>query len=519
MNALDRFINALAPQWGLARLRARAAAGILQRHYDAASTGYRTDNWPRRHTDANAANGPAIATIRAHARDLHRNNGWAKNGVNVIGRNTVGWGILPKPDTKNAAVASAVAGLWKEWAASKQCDADGRSTFYGLQRQVIETVALSGEALVRMRPRRLEDGLAIPLQLQVLEPDLIDTTKDGLHTDGGGLIVQGVEFNAIGKRVAYWLYDQHPGSTSRAFASRLESRRIPASSVAHIYRTDRPGQVRGISWLHTAVVGLKDLDEYEDASLVRQKIAALFSVFVTDPDGTGASFGETDDGDPAIEQLTPGMIVPLAPGKEVTFASPPAVVDGGFDERALRKIAAGLGVTYEDLTGDYSKVNFSSARLARLAHWANVHDWRENLLIPQLCDVVWDHAMLLAFVAGNISETPSATWTPPPMPMIEPDREGLALMRLVRAGAKTPDDMVREQGFDPDAHWVEYAENLKRLDDLGIVIDSDARKVTQAGLTQKVGGSGKNEEPADDADREIDALLLDQLRSVTGGKQ
>jgi capsid protein len=65
--------------------------------------------------------------------------------------------------------------------------------------------------------------------------------------------------------------------------------------------------------------------------------------------------------------------------------------------------------------------------------------------------------------------------------MIEPDKEGLAYMRLVRTGGMTFDEMIRELGGDPDLHWEEYAEQLKRLDDLGIVLDSDPRRTTQAG--------------------------------------
>lgn len=494
MNTLDKVLMALAPGWALSRVRARAAATVLARHYDAASSGYRTDNWPKRHTDANAANGPALATLRAHGRDLHRNNAWAQNGLRAISRNTVGWGLMPKAATQNADLALASAEIWKTWAESTECDADGRSTFYGLQRQIVESVARDGEVLVRKRVRRLADGLPLPLQLQVLEADFLDTTKDGIVGEAGGPIIQGVEFDKLGRRAAYWIYEQHPGANARALGLRkLESHRVPASAIAHVFRNDRPGQVRGASWLSSAIVSLKDFDEFEDATIVRQKIAACFAVFVTDPEPNGTPLGVLDTAAtttaPAIEVLQPGMIQPLPPGKSVSFASPPENVDGEFTKRTLRKIAAALGVTYEDLTGDYSQVNFSSARMARLAHWSNVHDWRWNMLVPQFCDVAWMWAQELALVAGKLRETTRATWTPPPMPMIEPDKEGLALQRLVRAGAMTPDEMVREQGYDPDTHWREYAESFGRLDQLGIVIDGDARKVTQSGMSQSINAS------------------------------
>src|SRR5580698_10828288 len=78
----DRLLIGIAPKWGLSRVRARATAQVMQRHYDAAQTGgRRTQGWYRSISDANAANGPALAPLRELARDLRRNNGWAKRGV------------------------------------------------------------------------------------------------------------------------------------------------------------------------------------------------------------------------------------------------------------------------------------------------------------------------------------------------------------------------------------------------------------------------------------------------------
>ncbi len=493
---LDRVLMTVAPRWALERMRARAAAVAMSRYFEAAQPGRRTSGWSRNGGDANATNLPALAVLRWHARDLERNNGWAKKGVRVIGRNAVGWGIVPKPTAASQAAKDHARELWKLWADTTECDADRRLTFSGIQRLVMETIAISGEVLIRRRRRRAEDGLALPVQLQVLEPDFIDTTKDGIRGPGGGPIVQGVEFDQLGRRVAYWLFEQHPGANRLGAGSSFVSKRVPASDVLHIYRVDRPGQVRGVSWFAAAIVKLKDFDEYEDAVLMRQKIAACFAAFVTDMDGAGgAPLGEQSHQDPLIETIEPGLVSYLPPGKDVTFAAPPSVSDNeGFSASTLRRIAASLGVTYEDLTGDYSRVNFSSSRMSRLAHWADVHDWRWNMLIPQLCDGVWAWAMEAAQIAGLIMEAPRADWTPPPMPMIEPDKEGLAYARLVRTGAMTHDEMVREQGGDPDTHWAEYAEGLKRLDELDIWLDSDVRRVSAAGLTQQRGsGSGEDE--------------------------
>lgn len=492
-NTLDRVLLAVAPKWALDRIRARAMALTIARHFEAAQGGRRTANWHKTSTDANAANGPALAQLRIHARDLVRNNEWATNGQRVVARNTVGWGVVPKPVEASPKRVTQAGVLWKKWADSTECDSEGRSTFYGIQRQAMETISVAGEVLVRRRQRRLEDKLTIPLQLQVLEPDFLDTGKDGLKGPSGGPIIQGVEYDQLGRRSGYWLFPEHPGSSR---IGSLTSRRVAAEEILHVFRTDRPGQVRGVSWFAPAIVTLKDLDEYEDATLMRQKIAACFTAFVTDVDGAGTAIAEQDEDDELLEQLQPGLVSYLTPGKDVKFANPPLVNEDSFTAGALRKVAAGIGCTYEDLTGHYGEVNFSSARMARLAHWANVHDWRWNMLIPQLCNPVWTWAMQAALIAGSLPEAPAAAWTPPPMPMIEPDKEGLAYSRLVRNGAMTHDEMVREQGADPETHWAEYSEGLKRLDREGIVLDSDARKTSAAGLTQERAG-GKQSVPPD----------------------
>jgi lambda family phage portal protein len=494
-NSLDRFILALSPTWGLRRIRARAAASYMFKHYEAASRGRRTAGWKGTHADANVAAGSALGWLRAHSRDLVRNNAWATNGVGVISDNTVGWGIIPKA-LGEARVAANAAAAWQDWADTTACDADGRLTFTGLQALGMRSVVESGEVLIRRRWRRPQDGIPLNMQIQLLESDFIDTSKDGTKGQEGGPIVQGIEFDAIGRRVAYWLFEEHPGSNRSGLSS--VSRRVSASDIIHVYRIDRPGQVRGVPWLATAIVGLKDFDEFEDAQLMRQKIAACFAVFVTDFDGNGDPLlgpdGKPLPQDPMAEELAPGMIVRNPPGKDVKFANPPLVTDDGFSTRTLRKIAAGIRSTYEDLTGDYSQVNFSSARMARLKHWAAVYGWRYNMLVPHTCDGVWSWAMEAAMLAGAVPVVPRATWTPPPMPMIEPDKEGLALMRMVRAGAKTFSEMIREQGYDPDLFLAEYSADLQRLDALGIKLDSDVRAVSQAGLTQeRVGSNGGDE--------------------------
>lgn len=484
----DRVLIGLAPGWGLRRVRARAAANMIARHYDAAADGRRTSGWSHRQTDATAAIVPALSRLRDLSRDLRRNNGWAKRGVQAIVNNTVGWGIRPKAIVSAAArpaLREDAAAIWRSWADSATCDHDGRMSFYGLQALAMESIVESGEVLIVREMANTADGLSVPIRVRVLEADHLDTLKDEPVGATGAQIHNGIELDGRGRRVAYWLFDRHPGASFTAATTSIQSKRVPAEDVIHVYRVERPGMLRGAPWLAGAIARLNDFDDYEDAVLMQQKIAACFGAFVSDMDGASTALGEQSTKDERLETLEPGHIAYLPPGKTVTFATPPNVANQEiFSASNLRRIAASLGVTYEDLTGDYSKVNFSSARMARIAHWGNVWDWQENMLIPQLCAGVWRWVMQEAARINGWPETPTAEWAAPPMPMLEPDKEGLAYARLIRSGVMTLNQAIRERGGDPDDHLREFAEINAKLDDLGIVLDSDPRKTSGAGLTQ-----------------------------------
>lgn len=479
---LDRMTSTIAPRWTLKRQRARYAGEMLEelvaRHYEGASSGHRTQGWNKAATDANAAIGPATAPLRQAARDLVRNNPYASAALASIVNETVGWGIVAKSTPRATA-------LWRKWAETKACDADGQHDFYGLQKLALRTVAESGEVLVRRRFRLPSDGLPIPMQIQILEPDFLDTTKDLITTPNGGRIVQGVEFSPIGERVAYWLFREHPGSIQGAYSPSV---RIPAEGVLHLFRGERPGQVRAVSWFAPSILKWKDLDDYDDATLIKQKIAACLAVFVRDDlDGSGAPLGEPNDvPTPAIDALTPGMVQNLPAGRQISVVDPPRVNEyGDFMDRNLRGIASGLRVLYESMTGDHRDLSFSAARMSRLAHQPDVDDWRWRIMIPGFCDPVWAWAMQAATIAGLLTgDVPAAAWTPPPLPFIDPSTEGLAIQRNVRTGITTMQEELRARGLDPAAVLAEIKAWNTVIDEKGIILDSDPRKMTQAGQAQ-----------------------------------
>ena len=478
MSWLDRALTAVAPERQLKRLRAKAAVELFQRNYDAAKDSRRTAGWRRIVSDANTAIGPNLAKLRDAARDLVRNNAYAESALSTIVDHAVGWGIVPTAKHK----------AFTAWANSTDCDADGQHDFAGLQKLVMRTVVESGECLVRRRWRRVEDGFALPMQLQVLEPDYLDTSRDG-PIAGGKRIIQGVQIDAVGYREGYWIFRNHPGSSTRPGGSFISgSYFVKAEDVLLISKISRPGQVRAVSWFAPVLLLMKDFEEFSDATLMKQKVSACLALVVTDPDGSAAPLGAvgTTTATETQDTIEPGAILNRPAGSTITVVDPPAVREyADYTKTVLHAIAAGIGVTYEDLTGNYESLPFSAARMSRIRHWARVEDWRYRMLIPQFLNPVWQWAMEAAAVVG-IPAVDNVMWTPPGMPMIEPDKEGLAAQRNIRTGIQSLFDVIRERGYDPETYLEEVAAGFRKLDELGLTLDCDPRKVSQQGQLHPV---------------------------------
>ena len=101
--------------------------------------------------------------------------------------------------------------LWLRW--TDEADAEGLTFFYGLQRRAVREVFIAGEVFFRIRPRRSEDGLTVPLQLQLLPSEMLPKHLNQILANGH-VIRQGIEFDAIGRRVAYHFYRRHPGDST-----------------------------------------------------------------------------------------------------------------------------------------------------------------------------------------------------------------------------------------------------------------------------------------------------------------
>ncbi len=465
--------------------------------YEGATFGRRLTTWGTTIYGPNTELFSSLSTLRARSRELVRNNAYARGLLETLTSNLISRGITPRWQVEDEQLKKEIQNLWADWI--HDADADGRYGFYGLQVLITRSMIESGEVFVRLRPRRQSDGLKVPLQLQVIEADHLDETYSTTR-DNGNQIRMGIELNKIGKRVAYWLYREHPGETF-SFGGTGERARIPASQILHIYYAGRPGQLRGCPWLSSIILKMRELDQYDDAELVRKKTTAMFGGFIIEPPGEsdqisplGAVVGEDSSGR-EIVALEPGTFSVLPPGMDVRFAEP-ADVGGSYEawmKQQLRMIARGTGVTYEQLTGDLEKVNYSSIRagLLEFRRWCRMI--QDMVIIPQLCQAVAEIWIEIAVLSGalqipdyweNKRKYQRIAWHPDGWEWVDPLKDQMAELIAVRAGFKSRAQVIAESGRDIETVDAEIAEDNKRADELGLIFDSDPRKTAKSGSLQ-----------------------------------
>lgn len=488
MNPLDRFIGLVAPRAAVRREAARFQLEELRR-YDAGGRGRRLENWKTSRTSADAAMVRlGFEDMRDRARDLVRNNPYAARIISLWETALIahGWSFKAKAGRRNGGRRGQTAtDEFRTWAKNPiLCDWDGRQTFDAMMAQAARARKESGEVLIRMRVpsrermRRL--GLKIPLQLQVLECDWIATDKDGTKQAGtadGGWINRGIEYDADGSIIYYWLYNNHPGEANIRVVSPI-SNRVPADEIIHIFRPDRPGQTRGVTCFSPVLIKLRDLDDYMDAQLLKQKISACLAGVIVDIDGSGNQKSNIG------QRIEPGTWAFAGPGQDVRFSNPPSAGELPPVVRVnLLAIAVGTNVPYELLTGDFEGTNFSAGRLG----WQNF-----NLRTVSEQNLEWlpAHNRVAAWwfraasIVGIQTDGLTADWTPPPPPPYDPAQDVKTKISLIRALLTTPQEAIREQGLEPEDVLEQLQEWNKELDKRGIVVDTDPRKVSAAGLTQ-----------------------------------
>ena len=248
--------------------------------------------------------------------------------------------------------------------------------------------------------------------------------------------------------------------------------------MVQMFKPLAAGQLRGMTWLAPVLLRLHELDQFEDAALVKAKVAALFTAFITDPDGTvGGLPGHTANGVLEVG-MEPGSMVPLPPGADVRFSAPTESQSyGPFVKNHLRAIASGLGLPYELVSGDLEGVTYSSIRAGLVEFRRKVEQIQHSVVVYQFCRPVWERFVRLAVLAGHLpardfDRDPAAflacDWLPPKFDYVDPKKDVEAELLAIDGGLKSRTQAIAERGFDAEQVDAEIAADQERAEALGL---------------------------------------------------
>ena len=491
------------PKPGFWRRLGRGVAGLFgggsqpkgRRYYDAA-TPSRAREWSTKSGGPNAVVGSVGLKLRDRARDMDRNDAHIARAHSVEVNNLFGSGITAtavggpegSPAARRAAAADAA---WAEWGKRGVADVEGRHTRDALIALIVKAAKVSGDGLIQ---RIADRDAPLAWRLRVMEGDMLDESKNGPLPEGGR-ITQGVEQSPMGRVVAYWIRKGHPGENwPLVGALSTDSVRVPAEDIIHFFIPLRPGQLRGIPMSAPVLATKRDLADLNHFELVRRKVETSVAGFIipgddleeshVSPDDDGnISPGAYDSDGNIVEDIQPGLLATLRGGKDIRFHTPMAA--GGHVEQAkhyLHDVAVGLGLSYEQLTGDLSGANYSSLRAGLLEFWRRIESEQWLWLIPTVMDRLWDWCMAGAYIKGLI-DTPEVPveWSPPKRASVDPSKDILADYLKVRGGFAPWSDVVAENGYTA-ARMSELLAAERALWDLhDLTLDVDSRKYAWRG--------------------------------------
>ncbi len=435
--------------------------------------------------------------IVSRVRDLVRNDGWAAGSVTRTLDNAIGANFRPlsKPDYRalaqmtgnpgfNAdwadAFGRAVEAAYRRWAndPGRWCDVQRHLNMAQLMRLAFRHKLVDGDALaiVRWMPERLGYGRAsYATVLQLVDPDRLSNpyqTFDQLHTRGGVVI------DDFGAATAYWIRKAHQGDWWSA-AQSMTWEEIPRETswgrpiVVHDFEPERAGQHRGGAGILTPIVQrLKMLVKYDSTELDAAIVNAIFGAYIEspfDPELVQSALGDSaeinqyqtmrsDFHNERRIMLGEARMPILFPGERINAvnATRPAANFKDFESAVLRNVASGMGLSAQQVSNDWSDVNYSSARGALLEAWKTLSRRREEFA-QNFAQPVFAAWMEEAFEVEDLPLPPGAPdfvearaaysrarWMGPGRGWIDPTKEKEGAILGMDAGLSTLENEAAE---------------------------------------------------------------------------
>jgi len=410
-STIDRIVGMLSPAAGVRRTMQRRT---LERMYAGAEANRLTNNKkPRNQSADSELLGPFGAdALRAWSRALVRDNAYAWGVVDTIVSSVVGCGITAQSQVETPEgtdiedVNESRDKVWSEWC--EVCDVNGRLNFAEIQQLAQREMVEAGEVLIHLvkTPSLRDRGIyrPVPLAIELIEADRLaldrDTFASRINRDTGNRVIRGVELDDKGKPVAYWIYPEHPNSPYSVRNQVPE--RIVATEIRHLFRKDRVGQTRGVSWFAPIMSWMRDLGVYVDNEIQASAVASCFGIVIKSETPINRLLAPSDEdtndtNGNRLEYLEPAMVSRLAPGESIESINPgrPNSASEPWINLMLRGICAGTGTNYEAIAKDFSKTSYSSSRSSKLEDRPR-YKRNQNYVVNHLCQPVWDEFCIAA---------------------------------------------------------------------------------------------------------------------------
>ena len=271
-NFIDRCFEAVAPVHAVRRSAARTALQFLNSgygNYGANLTKKSMRGWEYHGGSSKEDIEDNIDVLRQRSRDAYMGVPVAASALKTLRTNVVAGGLMPAPQIDGAFLGLSaeqteelqekIIREFSLWADTPECDMDGLGNFYKLQQLAYLGYLMNGDAFAAL-PMCEQVGQPYGLRVRVMEADricspdgydrLAPCTVRGYEVHN---IVQGVETNAEGRVVAYWVCNRHPLSDTSMLGSGLEWTRVEARgeltgrrNIVHVITRERAGQLRGV---------------------------------------------------------------------------------------------------------------------------------------------------------------------------------------------------------------------------------------------------------------------------------
>jgi lambda family phage portal protein len=464
---------------------------------------------------------------RAWGRQFARDNAYAWGVSDTIVASVIATGIktqscLETQDGEDVELTNEVRDeAFARW--SKVADINGKLSLEEIQALAQREVVEAGECFIRKVIVPLDfQGVKreIPLALEMIEADRLATDRDTWQFRGtdGRRVVRGVELNEYNTPVAYWVYPYHPADVH---TGRQEAIRIEADQIIHLYRKDRIGQTRGVTWFVPVMQWMRDLNTYQNNEMQAGAVASCFTAFVTSQTPISGTFGapstasQTDTNGNQYDYLEPGRVFYLNQGENVSMVNPSRPNSGAepWINLMLRGIAVGTGLSYEIVARDFSQTNYSSNRASQLEDRRRFRRW-QKYMIEHFCQPVWREfctsaSMVgkfgfpsLATVMDDVDRYCPATFQPPRWEWVDPVAEQQASENAINAFQSTYEAELGGKGDNWRYIFYQRQKEEKLLKQLGLVSPTAERAalaaaqegqaaISMANVEKSVNGTGE----------------------------